>query len=172
MKSNTKLFDQKVERLQGGLTKLSEAGIQVAEMQVTLSKEKAIIDEKAKVVAEKIQDIDEKSEIVGKRQAEAIIIQTDVTAKEIDISKRLEVADKRLEEAIPALELALLDVKKIEKGDLDQLKSFANPSTDIVKIVTACLYLNPTDEKINPLGGWDSAKKLLSTMGLVNKLVN
>jgi dynein heavy chain len=73
-------------------------------------------------------------------------------------------AQVELNKAIPALQAAADALKKLNKADITEIKSFASPS-DTVRMVLegVCILLG---EK----GDWDNAKKAMTDMGFLDKL--
>ena len=73
-------------------------------------------------------------------------------------------AQMELNKAIPALHAAAEALKKLNKADITEIKGFASPPDAVRMVLEAvCILLG---EK----GDWDSAKKVMTDMGFLDKL--
>lgn len=94
--------------------------------------------------------VQEQTELVNGEQQEIKIIADDA---QIELSK-----------AIPALQAASEALKKLNKADITEIKGFAAPPDAVRMVLEAvCILLG---EK----GDWDSAKKVMTDMGFLDKL--
>ena len=143
-------------KLGNGLTKLEESREQVEVMSVELEKKKVIVAQAVKdcenllveIVSER-RDADEK-----KKQVEAD--QQKIAKEEAECNAKAEVAQSQLNVAMPALEKALAEVDKLDKGSITEVKGFTQAPSGVEKTMSAVMLLfkKPTD--------WATAKK---TMG-------
>lgn len=87
-----------------------------------------------------------------------------VNAEQVEIKVIADDAQVQLNKAIPALQAAADALKKLNKADITEIKGFASPP-DAVRMVLqgVCILLG---EK----GDWDSAKKVMTDMGFLDKL--
>jgi dynein heavy chain len=114
-------------RYQVGLTKIEGAEEQVAGLQQMLQEKKPFLEETQKQVAEMMvvitkdkAEAEEVSEAVAKEEAEAKVKAEETQAIKDD-------AQKDLDEALPALEVAVQCLKKLNKSHIQEVKALANP---------------------------------------------
>lgn len=142
LKENNRAIQASVKRLEGGLTKLTEAADAVDQMQIELSEKKIVVDEKTQHVEAMILEIQAKSEVANKQQADASVKQHHVQEQKEVISKEKAIADEALIEALPAVEAAAAALENLDKKDLDEIKAFTNPP-QLVKDVSMQVYSTP-----------------------------
>ena len=135
------------KRLEGGLSKLVQAGRDVARMQEKLVAAKAIVDEKTVVCEAMIKNIGEKQAVAGAQQEVAEKKQVEIAAAEIIAVEKAK-ADSALEEAIPALEAAAEALDNLNKADITEIKAFASPPKPVMNVCMCVLHLKPLGTKL------------------------
>eukprot|EP00505_MAST-04D_sp_SCG-Rhode-Island_P000545 Stramenopile-MAST_4_protein_545 len=151
-------------RLELGVQKMEETNIMVAEMQVNLTALQPILVQKAidteallKQVA--IETVDAEKIAVKVRADEAIVSQQAAVTASIQ-----EDAQKDLDRALPALKSALQALKGLDKKDITEMKSFANPPKAVKTVLEAvCVLLGQKTD-------WDTAKKVMTDSTFMEKL--
>ncbi|GMH41208.1 hypothetical protein BSKO_09118 [Bryopsis sp. KO-2023] len=157
----------KSEKLKGGLQKLDETSVQVAEMQV-------VCEEKKVVVAQAKTDCEELLvEIVqDKRVADEQEKQARVNAEAQKIGKEAEEANaiatqvqSELDKALPALQAAEDALNVLTKKDISEMKAYAKPPALVE--VTLCGVMTVFKRPAT----WDEAKKQLGDASFMEKMV-
>jgi dynein heavy chain len=160
---------RKYDRLDGGLKKLVEAGRAVEIFGEKLKVQKVVVDTKSKECGLMIQNIQEKTRDVEEKRKVAIIKEKELREESAKIAIEKEQANAELAEAEPALIEAEKALEALDKKDVDQVKSYANPAFSIVAVLQCVLYLKPQgDEK--PEGGWMAAKGMMSNPSFIKLL--
>eukprot|EP00062_Callorhinchus_milii_P021625 gi/632978548/ref/XP_007905975.1/ PREDICTED: dynein heavy chain 10, axonemal [Callorhinchus milii] len=169
----TRLLDEKdkfilaqCKRLEGGLDKLKEASVQLAELNLKLAEQKIVLAEKTEACEMLLAEIaantavaEEKRQLAEEKAAE-IEEQNKVIAVE-----KME-AENALAEALPALEAARLALQSLEKSDVTEIRSFAKPPKQ-VQIVCECILVMRGYKEIN----WKSAKGMMSDPSFLRTLL-
>ena len=171
LRSNFKKSDLSIRRLGGGLAKLEDAATAVDKMSAELAAAKKIVDAKTVDVKALILNIEESTKVANENQIIADAKSKDLAAQAIVIAVEKEKAEEALGEALPALEAAAEALRNINKDDINELKSFANPPK-AVNAVTMCVqYLKPTGKE-NPSAGWAGAKVMMGQGNFLHCLMN
>jgi dynein heavy chain len=143
------------KKLENGVGKLVDAKEQVEEMseelaikQIQVDKAQKDCEEMLVVIVNEKRSADEK-----KKQVEG---ETERIAKEeLETKAIADDAERDLGAALPALERAMAEVDKLDKGSITEVKSFAKPPPLVQTVMSAVMILfrKATD--------WGSAKKKL-----------
>uniref|UniRef100_G1NVC6 Dynein axonemal heavy chain 10 n=1 Tax=Myotis lucifugus TaxID=59463 RepID=G1NVC6_MYOLU len=169
----SKLLDEKTQnniaqckRLEGGLDKLKEASIQLDELNRKLAEQKIVLaeksaacetlldeivtntataEEKKKLAEEKAIDIEEQNKIIAVEKAEA---------------------ETALAEVMPILEAAKLELQKLDKSDVTEIRSFAKPPKQ-VQTVCECILIMKGYKELN----WKTAKGMMSDPNFLRSLM-
>uniref|UniRef100_A0A4X2JQB9 Dynein axonemal heavy chain 10 n=1 Tax=Vombatus ursinus TaxID=29139 RepID=A0A4X2JQB9_VOMUR len=154
----SKLLDEKTQfniaqckRLEGGLDKLKEATIQLDELNVKLAEQKIVLAEKSAACEtseadrQKATEIEEQNNIIAVEKAEA---------------------KTALDEAMPILEAAKLELQKLDKSDVTEIRSFAKPPKQ-VQTVCECILIVKGYKELN----WKTAKGMMSDPNFLRSLM-
>lgn len=131
-------------RLVRGLEVLKEAEIEIDKMNRQLEKDQPILEATQIEVEEKKKDIGEKTIIAEEKKIIVAGEEAIASKKEAEVKAVKDDADDKLGVALPALEIAIAKVKKIQVKDFYELKNINIPKPSIVtcfKLV--CLFLRP-----------------------------
>jgi dynein heavy chain len=155
---------QQRDKLGNGLAKLVEARDGVTVMSAELEKKKVIVAQKQKdcegllvvivserrAAEEQKKTVEADSERIGKEAIECDAIARDAQA-DLDV-------------ALPALEKAMAEVDKLDKGAISEVKAYAKPPGKVEKVMQCvCIYFNKK-------GDWDAAKKLLGESNFLQQI--
>ncbi|XP_067331791.1 dynein axonemal heavy chain 8-like [Channa argus] len=166
------------ERMNLGLTKLTEASESVAQLSKDLDvkeKELAVASIKAdKVVAE--VTVSAEAATIVKNEVQTV---KDKAQKIVEgIGKEKAVAEDKLKAAKPALEEAEAALNTIKPADIATVRKLAKPPYLIMKIMDCCLLL--FQKKLKPVSidpehqcvvpSWGEALKLMSASGFMSSL--
>jgi dynein heavy chain len=167
--SNRKNLETMSTRLGGGLDKLVQAAEQVAIMSKELEEKKVIVDENAENVRQLIDTITDKTIVVTKRQEEANAAADQIAKDSVVIEKEKAEADVALQAALPALEAAAKALEDLDKKDLTEVKSMAQPPQPVMIVCMCVCILRPLGKE-DENAGWAGAKAMLSDVGLLKAL--
>lgn len=161
LSSQRKAISTRVRRLEGGLTKLTEAQTAVDVMTVELKEQKVIVDAKTKDVQSLIADIGERQAVADRQQADAKVKADDLARNGALIAEESAKANKALEAALPALEAAASALDNLNKDDITEIKAFASPPPLVMMVCMCVMHLRPTGKE-NEGEGWKGAKAMMS----------
>mmetsp|Transcript_28709 Transcript_28709/g.25802 ORF Transcript_28709/g.25802 Transcript_28709/m.25802 type:complete len:182 (-) Transcript_28709:585-1130(-) len=130
-------------------------------MQGELTIKQAEVEKEKAEVEALLDEIHEKTAIAEKHQAAAIDKKQQLDVENIEIAKQTKEAEIILENAKPELEGAMKLVEKIEKKDLETLRSYPSPPNGVRLVGQVMLLLKPTGKETDD-DSWNAIKSLLS----------
>lgn len=188
------LVTKKVERYKGGLTKLASTNEMVAQLQIKLTDLQVCVaailctyttpahvhtllccsflvvymqptlakaaEDTAKLMEQLAVDqkeADAVAAIAAKDEAETAVVAKNVAAIKDD-------CQKDLDEALPAYYSAVKALKSLDKKQIQEVKSFANPPRMVAYVMEAVCVLMGVKES------WEESKKLLNQMNFLEQL--
>uniref|UniRef100_A0A8C6ZHZ5 Dynein axonemal heavy chain 10 n=1 Tax=Nothoprocta perdicaria TaxID=30464 RepID=A0A8C6ZHZ5_NOTPE len=169
----SKLLEEKNEfilaqckRLDGGLDKLKEASIQLVELNKKLAEQKIVLAEKSAACEALLQEISTNTAVAEekKKMAEEKAVEIEEQNKIIGVEKKE--AETALAEALPILEAAKLELQKLDKSDVTEIRSFAKPPKQ-VQTVCECILIMRGYKELN----WKTAKGMMSEANFLRSLM-
>ncbi|XP_063171723.1 dynein axonemal heavy chain 10 [Candoia aspera] len=169
----SKLLDEKnnfilaqCKRLEGGLDKLKEATIQLDELNLKLAEQKIVLAEKSAACEALLQEIATNTAIAEEKKKLAVekAMEIEEQNKVIAVEKRD--AETALAEAMPILEAAKLELQKLDKSDVTEIRSFAKPPKQ-VQTVCECILIMRGYKELN----WKTAKGMMSEANFLRSLM-
>nr|XP_038946048.1 dynein axonemal heavy chain 10 isoform X3 [Rattus norvegicus] len=169
----SKLLDEKTQyniaqckRLEGGLDKLKEATIQLDELNQKLAEQKIVLAEKSAACETLLEEIATNTAIAEekKKLAEEKAIEIEEQNKIIAVEKAE--AETALAEVMPILEAAKLELQKLDKSDVTEIRSFAKPPKQ-VQTVCECILIMKGYKELN----WKTAKGMMSDPNFLRSLM-
>ena len=168
----TSLRDDNVRqfnRLDGGLTKLIDAGEAVEKYGVELAEKKVVVDAKSKECALMIGQIKERSREVESKQHQAAEREAQLVEDNSRIMYEKEEAEKALLEAEPELAAAAEALLKLKKEDIAEVKVLQKPPISVQLVCQCVLELRPLGNE-DPSQGWAAAKAMMNDANFLLKL--
>ncbi|CAD2219349.1 Dynein heavy chain, N-terminal region 2/Hydrolytic ATP binding site of dynein motor region/AAA domain (dynein-related subfamily)/Dynein heavy chain AAA lid domain/P-loop containing dynein motor region/AAA+ lid domain/P-loop containing dynein motor region D4/Microtubule-binding stalk of dynein motor, putative [Angomonas deanei] len=151
-------------RYRDGLQKLENVNQTIG----TLKKE---IGDMQPVLSSALQEAEQQRQTVLQETAEADVLRQDCAKEEASAKALMEDAqtirkacEEGLAEAMPALEEAERSLQTLSAKDIQEIKTFTTPPSNVEKTMNAVLILLKEKE------GWASAKSCLSKMDFLNRL--
>ncbi|XP_073737373.1 dynein axonemal heavy chain 10 [Callorhinus ursinus] len=169
----SKLLDEKTQyniaqckRLEGGLDKLKEATIQLDELNQKLAVQKVVLAEKSAACEALLEEITTNTAIAEekKKLAEEKAMEIEEQNKIIAVEKAE--AEMALAEVMPILEAAKLELQKLDKSDVTEIRSFAKPPKQ-VQTVCECILIMKGYKELN----WKTAKGMMSDPNFLRSLM-
>ncbi|XP_075390744.1 dynein axonemal heavy chain 10 [Tenrec ecaudatus] len=169
----SRLLDEKTQyniaqckRLEGGLDKLKEATIQLDELNRKLAEQKVVLAEKSAACEALLEEIASNTAIAEekKKLAEEKAIEIEEQNKIIAVEKAE--AETALAEVMPILEAAKLELQKLDKSDVTEIRSFAKPPKQ-VQTVCECILIMKGYKELN----WKTAKGMMSDPNFLRSLM-
>ncbi|XP_037672459.1 dynein heavy chain 10, axonemal isoform X6 [Choloepus didactylus] len=169
----SKLLDEKTQyniaqckRLEGGLDKLKEATIQLDELNQKLAEQKIVLAEKSAACEALLEEIATNTAIAEekKKLAEEKAMEIEEQNKIIAVEKAE--AETALAEVMPILEAAKLELQKLDKSDVTEIRSFAKPPKQ-VQTVCECILIMKGYKELN----WKTAKGMMSDPNFLRSLM-
>ncbi|XP_069922194.1 dynein axonemal heavy chain 10 isoform X1 [Oryctolagus cuniculus] len=171
--SYAKLLDEKTQcniaqckRLEGGLDKLKEATIQLDELNQKLAEQKIVLAEKSAACEALLEEIVTNTAIAEEKKqlAEEKAMEVEEQNKIIAVEKTE--AETALAEVMPVLEAAKLELQKLDKSDVTEIRSFAKPPKQ-VQTVCECILIMKGYKELN----WKTAKGMMSDPNFLRSLM-
>eukprot|EP01013_Petalomonas_cantuscygni_P031315 TRINITY_DN574_c0_g2_i2.p1 TRINITY_DN574_c0_g2~~TRINITY_DN574_c0_g2_i2.p1 ORF type:complete len:4342 (+),score=1501.02 TRINITY_DN574_c0_g2_i2:256-13281(+) len=154
-------------RLQGGLSKLADAEVQVAELSKGAEKQKKELGVKQKEADAALEEIQDSMEKAAVRKKEAENLRQSLQKEQAIIEKQSKEIGKELAGVEPLLQMARDAVAGVQTKDLNEIKSLANPPKAIADVLAAVLcLLGSTDFS------WKNMKAFLGKPGVVNQIAS
>ncbi|KAF7484145.1 hypothetical protein GHT09_004373 [Marmota monax] len=169
----SKLLDEKTQfniaqckRLEGGLDKLKEATIQLDELNQKLAEQRVVLAEKSAACEALLEEISTNTVVAEekKKLAEEKAIEIEEQNKIIAVEKAE--AETALAEVMPILEAAKLELQKLDKSDVTEIRSFAKPPRQ-VQTVCECILIIKGYKELN----WKTAKGMMSDPNFLRSLM-
>jgi dynein heavy chain len=128
-----------------------------------------IVDAKTLDVEGLIRDIADRQRTVDLQNEEAQKKQVELqeSAKVIEVESAK--ANEALEEAVPALEAAAEALDNLDKNDIVEIRSFAQPPPLVMMVCMCVLHLRPTGRE-DESAMWKGAKAMMSDVGFLKAL--
>ncbi|XP_017580699.2 dynein heavy chain 10, axonemal [Pygocentrus nattereri] len=154
------------KRLEGGLDKLKEASVQLAELNTKLAEQKVVLAEKSSACESLLQEISTNTAVAEEKKTLA-----EDKAKEIEEQNKVIAVEKKdaessLAEALPALEAARIALQDLDKSDVTEIRSFAKPPKQ-VQVVCECILVMRGYKEIS----WKTAKGMMSEANFLRSLM-
>ncbi|XP_006894689.1 PREDICTED: dynein heavy chain 10, axonemal [Elephantulus edwardii] len=169
----SRLLDEKTQyniaqckRLEGGLDKLKEATLQLDELNRKLAEQKIVLAEKSAACEALLEEIASNTAIAEekKKLAEEKAVEIEEQNKVIAVEKAE--AETALAEVMPILEAAKLELQKLDKSDVTEIRSFAKPPKQ-VQTVCECILIMKGYKELN----WKTAKGMMSDPNFLRSLM-
>ncbi|XP_072367150.1 dynein axonemal heavy chain 10 isoform X2 [Scyliorhinus torazame] len=154
------------KRLEGGLDKLKEASIQLAELNLKLAEQKVILAEKTEACEALLAEIAINTAVAEEKKQLAEEKASEIEEQNKVIAVEKQDAENSLAEALPALEAARVALQSLEKSDVTEIRSFAKPPRQ-VQTVCECILVMRGYKEIN----WKSAKGMMSEANFLKALM-
>jgi len=138
-----------IRRLEGGLKKIDDAEQLVDVLKVELA-------EKMPILVTTQAEVEEMMLVIAKDTKEAEVVEATASAAEADANEKKATAEGiaaeaqgKLDLALPALYAALANVDKLQKKDIDEMKSLSNPPNRVKQVMAAvCIYAKEKPTKV------------------------
>ncbi|GAB0196984.1 dynein axonemal heavy chain 10 [Grus japonensis] len=169
----SKLLEEKNEfilaqckRLDGGLVKLKEASIQLVELNKKLAEQKIVLAEKSAACEALLQEISANTEVAEEKKKLAEEKAMEIQEQNKIIAMEKAAAETALAEVMPILEAAKLELQKLDKSDVTEIRSFAKPPKQ-VQAVLECVLIMRGYKELN----WKTAKGMMSEANFLRSLM-
>ena len=156
-------------RLDGGLTKLIDAGEAVEKYGEELALKKVVVDAKSKECQLMIGQIKERSKEVELKQQLSAEREAQLVEDNERINYEKEEAEKALLEAEPELAAAAEALLKLKKEDIAEVKVLQKPPMSVQLVCQCVLELRPLGNE-DPSQGWTAAKMMMNDANFLFKL--
>ncbi|KAM8812104.1 dynein axonemal heavy chain 10 [Rhynchonycteris naso] len=169
----SKLLEEKTQfniaqckRLEGGLDKLKEATIQLDELNQKLAEQKIVLAEKSVACEALLEEIVSNTTIAEEKKALAEEKAAEIEEQNKVIAVEKAEAETALAEVMPILEAAKLELQKLDKSDVTEIRSFAKPPKQ-VQTVCECILIMKGYRELN----WKTAKGMMSDPNFLRSLM-
>ena len=163
---NRKRIGELKARLEGGSSKLIQAGSEVDAMQKSLNQAKEVVEGETKACEELLKVITASTTDVKSKQEAASLKEIELQKEKETIGTKKKEAESDLAKAIPALEAAALALNSLKKEEITELKSFAKPNIAVQKVCECVMIL-----KGLPNVSWSGAKAMMTDTNFLKSLI-
>eukprot|EP00069_Balaena_mysticetus_P013367 bmy_01484T0 len=166
LRTRCRNFPAQCRRLEGGLDKLKEATVQLDELNQKLAEQKIALAEKSAACEALLEEIATNTATAEEKKKLA-----EEKAMEIEEQNKIIAAEKTeaetaLAEVMPILEAAKLELQKLDKSDVTEIRSFAKPPKQ-VQTVCECILMMKGYKDLN----WKTAKGMMSDPNFLRSLM-
>jgi len=141
------------DRLQVGVEKLITTQSAVNELQESLKDMEPKLIQTQKEVEIMIIQITKDKAVAAETKAVVELEESSAKTKADETKRIADDAQRDLDEALPALAEAVQCLKDLKKSDIDEVKSFPRPSTNVIRTMeTCCIMFKVSPELVNDPG--------------------
>ncbi|XP_072207474.1 dynein axonemal heavy chain 10 [Excalfactoria chinensis] len=169
----SKLLEEKNEfnlaqckRLETGLDKLKEASVQLVELNEKLAVQKIVLAEKSAACETLLKEIAANTEVAETKKKLAEEKATEIQEQNKIIAMEKAAAESALAEVMPVLEAAKLELQKLDKSDVTEIRSFAKPPKQVQAVLECVLIMRGYKEL-----SWKTAKGMMSEANFLRSLM-
>ncbi|KAJ5066878.1 intein-containing dynein axonemal heavy chain 10 precursor [Anaeramoeba ignava] len=155
-----------LERIEGGLEKLTEAEEGVKQLRKNLAVQKKVVEEKTQASEDLLDQIAARKSEVEKKKKVSSEKEREVAEKFEQISQEKREAEAVLEKALPVLEKARSALSNLNRGDLVEIRAFANPP-ELVRSVCECVVILRGFSDVS----WSGAKAMMASTSFLRELI-
>ncbi|NXM38868.1 DYH10 protein, partial [Gymnorhina tibicen] len=157
---------EQCKRLDGGLLKLKDAAVQLAELNIKLAEQKIVLTEKKAAIEALLRDIKINTEIAEekKKMGEEKAIEIQEQNRVIAVEKAE--AEAALDQIKPMMEAAKREVEKLDKAEVTELRSFATPPKQVQVVLDCILIMRGYKEQ-----NWKNAKAMMADTNFLRLLL-
>ena len=159
-------IDDIVKKFTIGLERLQKAQDDVTVLQQELAEKEITLQQKTLINEATMKEIKESKGKNEKRKAEAMAMEEQLNIQSVEIEKESTEAQTVLDHAMPALNAAMEDVKRLDKGSIVELRSFASPSANVVAVVRMVCIV----KGVAP--SWDGGKAMMGQADFLSSLTD
>nr|CCC95695.1 unnamed protein product [Trypanosoma congolense IL3000] len=167
------LLEEQLSRVINGKEKMNETDETIAKMKVEIETKRPLLEKASKETEEVVADLSQRQARVSEVQVQVRAQQDSAAEQQKHASKIANEANARLAEAKPIIDRAKAALDTIQASDLNELRSFANPPSAVLKTAQACMVMfDPKD-----FGGawsgntdWKGAREFLSYRQLLDMI--
>uniref|UniRef100_A0A8B9BUE2 Dynein axonemal heavy chain 10 n=1 Tax=Anser brachyrhynchus TaxID=132585 RepID=A0A8B9BUE2_9AVES len=170
----SKLLEEKNEfisaqckRLDGGLDKLKEASIQLVELNKKLAEQRIVLAEKSAACEALLKEISANTEVAEEKKNLAEEKAAEIQEQNRIIAMEKMAAETALAEVMPVLEAAKLELQKLDKSDVTEIRSFAKPPKQVQAVLECVLIMRGYKEL-----DWKTAKGMMSEANFLRSLMD
>ncbi|XP_076299453.1 dynein axonemal heavy chain 10-like [Lasioglossum baleicum] len=150
-------INSQCDRLSGGLQKIAEASVTLAELNEILAVQRVKVADQTRNCEQLLASIGESTDIAMEKKQLSEVKRREIEDQRKIINKEQTEARQALAEAQPALDAARGALAELEKADITEIRSFATPP-EPVQIVSECVAMLRGIKDIS----WKGAKGMMS----------
>ena len=153
-----------ITKLKNGMAKLDEATEQVEEMSIALEKKQEVVSKKKKDCEELLVVIVSERRIADEQRKQVEADEQRISKEAAECKEISDSAQRDLSKALPALEKAMKEVDKLDKGSISEVKAYSSPPALVLLALSGVmvLFAKKTD--------WGTAKKKISEANFLSQV--
>jgi dynein heavy chain len=157
LQNKQKEIGDNASKLRTGLGKLEDAKIQVEKMSKELEETKSEVSKKQKACEDLLIQINQEQAKAEKSQKEVEHKAEEIEKEKKGVEAIASEADADLQKALPALLEAEAALEKLDKSEISEVKSYANPPKPVETVMEAVMVIISKEKPT-----WANAKKELN----------
>ncbi|KAG9277586.1 dynein heavy chain 11, axonemal-like [Astyanax mexicanus] len=164
---------QKMERLENGLQKLLSTASQVEDLKAKLALQEVELHQRNTDTEALIAKIGQQTDKLNQEKSVADEEEQKVAAIQAEVTKQQQESEDDLAKAEPALQAANAALNTLNRLNLTELRTFANPPVIVANVLAAVLVLMAPGGRIPKDRSWKTAKVIMSKVDdFLQALVN
>ena len=160
-------LSERVEHLNGGLSKLREATAEVDKLSKTANEQRAMLTVKQEEADRAMENIQKAMEAAVSNRSEVETLQKKLATEEVKMADRKKQVEKELAEVQPVLEAARAAVGGIKSDNLNEIKSLKMPPEPIRDVLEGVLRIMGNFDT-----SWISMKRFLGNRSVKDEIIN
>ncbi|CCW68554.1 unnamed protein product [Phytomonas sp. Hart1] len=170
-----KTIQEQLDRIKNGKLKMNETDEMISKMRNEIEVKRPLLEQASKETQTVVADLKVRQTKVGEMQVQVRAQQASAAEQQSEASRIASEANSRLAEAKPIITRAKAALDTIQASDLNELRSFANPPSAVLKTAQACMSMFEFKDFSNSWSGgmdWKGAREFLSYRPLLDMIRN
>uniref|UniRef100_H2Y9A0 Dynein axonemal heavy chain 11 n=1 Tax=Ciona savignyi TaxID=51511 RepID=H2Y9A0_CIOSA len=169
VKHTTTELNSKMDRLENGLLKLQNTADQVDDLKAKLAAQEVELKSRSETTEKLLSNVGQQTDKVGSEKEVADEEERKVAIIAAEVAESQRQCEEELAKAEPALLAATNALNTLNRNNLTELKSFAQPPPGVSNVTAAVMCLCSKDGKIPRDRSWKASKVF---MGMVEQFLD
>uniref|UniRef100_H2Y999 AAA+ ATPase domain-containing protein n=1 Tax=Ciona savignyi TaxID=51511 RepID=H2Y999_CIOSA len=169
VKHTTTELNSKMDRLENGLLKLQNTADQVDDLKAKLAAQEVELKSRSETTEKLLSNVGQQTDKVGSEKEVADEEERKVAIIAAEVAESQRQCEEELAKAEPALLAATNALNTLNRNNLTELKSFAQPPPGVSNVTAAVMCLCSKDGKIPRDRSWKASKVF---MGMVSQFLD
>lgn len=162
-------------QMENGVLKMKDTDETIAKMRIEIETKRPLLEKASQETEEVVADLKVRQVKAGEVQVQVRAQEETASEQQREASMIAAETNERLAEAKPIIDRAKAALDTIQPSDLNELRSFANPPSAVLKTAQACMVMfDPKDPQFNGSWSgnteWKGAREFLSARALLDMI--